>query len=241
MQNTNAQNTNAQNTNAQNTNAQDSSARKSSAAKSSSLPAPARRNLRWRVVDIVVASVIAVASGIVFWAWGLAINVLGLAFEFLPGLGGLLGGGWLFAGVLGGLIIRKPGAALYTELVAAAVSALIGTQWGFTVLISGLVQGLGAEIVFALFLYRSGRPLVAMLAGAGAGLALAINDLLSYYAANDALFTTVYVVSSIVSGVVLAGLLSWFAVRGLAASGALDRFASGREGRTVEGVGAGVR
>lgn len=241
MQNTNAQNTNAQNTNAQNTNAQDSSARKSSAAKSSSLPAPVRRNLRWRVVDIVVASVIAVASGIVFWAWGLAINVLGLAFEFLPGLGGLLGGGWLFAGVLGGLIIRKPGAALYTELVAAAVSALIGTQWGFTVLISGLVQGLGAEIVFALFLYRSGRPLVAMLAGAGAGLALAINDLLSYYAANDALFTTVYVVSSIVSGVVLAGLLSWFAVRGLAASGALDRFASGREGRTVEGVGAGVR
>lgn len=241
MQNTNAQNTNAQNTNAQNTNAQDSSARKSSAAKSSSLPAPARRNLRWRVVDIVVASVVAVASGIVFWAWGLAINVLGLAFEFLPGLGGLLGGGWLFAGVLGGLIIRKPGAALYTELVAAAVSALIGTQWGFTVLISGLVQGLGAEIVFALFLYRSGRPLVAMLAGAGAGLALAINDLLSYYAANDALFTTVYVVSSIVSGVVLAGLLSWFAVRGLAASGALDRFASGREGRTVEGVGAGVR
>lgn len=235
------QNTNAQNTNAQNTNAQDSSARKSSAAKSSSLPAPARRNLRWRVVDIVVASVVAVASGIVFWAWGLAINVLGLAFEFLPGLGGLLGGGWLFAGVLGGLIIRKPGAALYTELVAAAVSALIGTQWGFTVLISGLVQGLGAEIVLALFLYRSGRPLVAMLAGAGAGLALAINDLLSYYAANDALFTTVYVVSSIVSGVVLAGLLSWFAVRGLAASGALDRFASGREGRTVEGVGAVIR
>nr|WP_237398010.1 ECF transporter S component [Rathayibacter rathayi] len=194
--------------------------------------------MRWRVVDIVVASVIAVASGVVFWAWGLATNVLGLAFEFLPGLGGLLGGGWLFAGVLGGLIIRKPGAALYTELVAAAVSALIGTQWGYTVLISGFVQGLGAEIVLALFLYRSGRPLVAMLAGAGAGLALAINDLLSYYAANDALFMGVYVVSSIVSGVVLAGLASWFAVRGLAASGALDRFASGREGRMVERAGA---
>ncbi|WP_338063610.1 ECF transporter S component [Rathayibacter iranicus] len=233
MQNTNAQNTNAQNTNAQKLGVGNSSA--------TSLPTPSRRNLRWRVVDIVVASVVAVASGIVFWAWGLATNVLGVTFAFLPGLGGLLGGGWLFAGVLGGLIIRKPGAALYTELVAAAVSALIGTQWGFTVLISGLVQGLGAEIVLALFLYRSGRPLVAMLAGAGAGLALAINDLLSFYAANDSLFKAVYVVSSIVSGVLLAGLLSWFAVRGLAASGALDRFASGREGRTVEGVGASVR
>ncbi|TCO39617.1 energy-coupling factor transport system substrate-specific component [Rathayibacter tanaceti] len=202
---------------------------------------PARRDLRWRVVDIVVASVVAVASGIVFWAWGLATNVLGLAFEFLPGLGGLLGGGWLFAGVLGGLIIRKPGAAVYTELVAAAVSALIGTQWGFLVLLSGLVQGLGAEIVLALFLYRSGRPLVAILAGGGAGLALAINDLLFYYPANDDLFRTVYVLSSIVSGAVLAGLLPWLAVRGLAASGALDRFASGREGRVIEGAGPGVR
>ncbi|WKK73286.1 ECF transporter S component [Rathayibacter oskolensis] len=78
----------------------------------------------------------------VFWAWGLATNVLGIAFDFLPGLGGILGGGWLFAGVLGGLIIRKPGAALFTELLAALVSGLIGTQWGFFVLLSGLVQGL---------------------------------------------------------------------------------------------------
>ncbi|MCJ1694601.1 ECF transporter S component [Rathayibacter caricis] len=200
-----------------------------------------RRDLRWRVVDIVVASVVAVASGIVFWAWGLATNVLGLAFEFLPGLGGILGGGWLFAGVLGGLIIRKPGAALYTELLAAVVSALIGTQWGYLVLLSGLVQGLGAELILALFLYRSGRPIVALLAGAGAGLALAINDLLLWYVGVDGLFATVYIVSSIVSGILLAGLLPWLAVRGLAASGALDRFASGREGRVIDGAAAGAR
>ncbi|QHC66794.1 hypothetical protein GSU68_09605 [Rathayibacter sp. VKM Ac-2759] len=216
------------------------SAAQNSALSTSSSGRPGRV-LRWRVVDIVIASVVAVASGIVFWAWGLATNVLGIAFDFLPGLGGILGGGWLFAGVLGGLIIRKPGAALFTELLAALVSGLIGTQWGFFVLLSGLVQGLGAEIVFALFLYRSGRPLVAMLAGAASGLALAINDLIVYYAGVDGLFATVYVVSSIVSGVVLAGLLPWFAVRSLAASGALDRFASGREGRVVEGVGASGR
>ncbi|WP_244250389.1 ECF transporter S component [Rathayibacter festucae] len=235
------QNTPAQNNAAQNSAAQNTSAQKSAAQKSTPSSAGRPRDLRWRVVDIVVASVVAVAAGIVFWAWGIATNVLGVAFEFLPGLGGLLGGGWLFAGVLGGLIIRKPGAALYTELLAAVVSALIGTQWGFAVLLSGLVQGLGAEIVLALFLYRSGRPLVAMLAGAGAGLALAVNDLLVYYPAVDDLFRTVYVVSSLVSGAVLAGLLPWFAVRGLAASGALDRFVSGQEGRVVEGAGAGAR
>ncbi len=200
--------------------------------------AKAKRNLRWRVVDIVVASVIGVAAGVIFWAWGLAWGPLSAALAFTPGLGGLLAGGWLFAGVLGGLIIRKPGAALYTELVAAAVSALIGTVWGFETLIWGLVQGLGAELVFALFFYANWRIGVALLAGATTGLAVGLLDTtFTSYAALDIAAKTTYVVSAIVSGVVIAGLLSWFAVRGLAATGALSRFASGRQARTVADVG----
>jgi energy-coupling factor transport system substrate-specific component len=206
---------------------------------SPTLPSSARpkRNLRWRVVDIVVASVIGVAAGVIFWAWGLAWGPLSAALAFTPGLGGLLAGGWLFAGVLGGLVIRKPGAALYTELVAAAVSALIGTVWGFETLIWGLVQGLGAEIVFALFFYANWRIGVALLAGATTGLAVGLLDTtFTSYAALDAAAKTTYVVSAIVSGTLLAGLLSWFAVRGLAATGALSRFASGRQARTVPGT-----
>jgi Predicted membrane protein len=190
-----------------------------------------RRSYRWRVVDIVVASVIGVASGIIFWAWGLAYNPLSAPLQAaLPGLQALLGGGWLFAGVLGGLIIRKPGAALYTELVAATVSALVGSQWGGALTImSGLVQGLGAELVFALFLYASWRPYVACLAGAGAGLALAVNDLIMWYPGSALPFIIIYTVCSIVSGIVLAGVLSVVAARGLARTGALSRFAAGRE------------
>jgi energy-coupling factor transport system permease protein len=190
-----------------------------------------RRSYRWRVVDIVVASVIGVAAGIIFWAWGLAYNPLSAPLQAaLPGLQALLGGGWLFAGVLGGLIIRKPGAALYTELVAAIVSALVGTQWGGALtILSGLVQGLGAELVFALFLYANWRPFVGWLAGAGAGLALAVNDLITWYPGSALPFVVIYTVCSIVSGIVLAGVLSVVAARGLAQTGALSRFAAGRE------------
>jgi energy-coupling factor transport system substrate-specific component len=42
----------------------------------------------------------------------------------------------------------------------------------------------------------------------------------------------VYTAASIVSGAVIAGLFSWLVVRGLAKTGALDRFASGRENAT---------
>ena len=45
-------------------------------------------------------------------------------FVAFPPSSGLVAGMWLFPAVLGGLLIRKPGAALFTEMVAAAVSAL---------------------------------------------------------------------------------------------------------------------
>jgi energy-coupling factor transport system substrate-specific component len=188
------------------------------------------RILRWRVVDIVVASVIAVASGVVFWAWGqLATPISAPLQAALPGLQGLGNGPWLFAGVLGALVIRKPGAAIFTELVAASVSALIGTQWGGLTLLSGLVQGLGVEIVFALFLYGNWRLYVALIAGAGAGIAESILDLTVWYVGAKVEFAIVYTVSTIVSGIVIAGLGSWLLVRALARTGALSRFAAGRE------------
>lgn len=190
---------------------------------------------RWRVVDIVVASVIGVAAGVVFWLWGLAWSPLSTALAFLPGLEGLLSGGWLFAGVLGGLVIRKPGAALYTEIVAAVVSMAVGTQWGYSTFIWGVFEGLGAEIGFAILLYTNWRLLGALSSGLFAGLSVAILDTnFSSIAAYDFGPRAIYFVSAIVSGIVVAGLLSWAIVKALAATGALDRFAAGREARARE-------
>jgi len=206
-----------------------------STSESTSTGAPANP-FRWRVVDIVVASVIGVASGLVFLAWNIAYRGPSSLLEpLLPGLQGLLDGPWLFAGVLGALIIRKPGAAIYTELLAAAVSALtlVGNTWGaFLTLEAGLIQGLGAELIFLAFFYRRWSLPVAILAGAGAALAGGINNLLLWYAGADITFVVVYLISAMISGAVIAGALTWLLARGIAATGALDRFASGREART---------
>lgn len=188
------------------------------------------RRLQWRVVDIVVASVVAVACAAVFLLWNVGYaGPSALLAPLLPGLQGLLAGPWLIAGVLGGLIVRKPGAALYTEVVAAVISALVGNQWGPLTIVSGLVQGLGAELVFLVFLYGVWRLPVAVLAGAAAGLACGINDRVFWYPDADVAFTVIYMVSTTISGAVIAGLGAWLIARGLAATGALDRFAAGRE------------
>lgn len=190
---------------------------------------------RWRVVDIVVASVIGVAAGVLFWLWGLAWPGLDSVLSFTPGLSGLLAGGWLFAGVLGGLIIRKPGAAVYTEVVAAVVSMALGTQWAFLTLVWGLVQGAAAELGFAILLYANWRLLGALTSGALAGIAVGLLDTnFSSVAALSFEARVVYFVSAVVSGIVIAGLLSWVIAKALAATGALDRFAAGREARARE-------
>ncbi|WP_375433470.1 ECF transporter S component [uncultured Friedmanniella sp.] len=197
---------------------------------------PTRRPFtwRWRVVDIVVASVVGVALGVVFVVWGAAYNVLEAPFKaLLPGAQSFVEAPFLLGAVVGGLLIRKPGAAIYVELLAAVVSALLGSQWGLLTLVSGLVQGIGAEIVFALFLYRVWRLPIAWLAGAGGGVALAVFELLAYYAGSTAVFATVYVVSATLGGAVIAGTLSWLAVRALAGTGALSRFAAGRDTREL--------
>ncbi len=188
---------------------------------------------QWRVVDIVVASVLGVAGGLVMTLWNLVYSPVTAPLEVaLPGLQALMYAIWLFPAVLVGLVVRKPGAALYGELVAAAVSALLGGMWGWTALAWGLVQGLGAEIVFAILLYRAWGLLPAILAGMGAGVGLVIMDLTFYYAGTRPEFMVVYAASAIVSGAVIAGLGSWLLVRGLARTGALSRFAAGREGAT---------
>jgi energy-coupling factor transport system substrate-specific component len=192
---------------------------------------PTTRATRWRVVDIVVASVIGVATGLVFLFW----NNVGYAWfsaadAVTPGLGGIAVGIWLIGGVLGGLIIRKPGAALYVELLAAIVSALVGNQWGIETIYSGLAQGLGAELVFLAGGYRRFGVVTAMLAGAAAGLAAWTLELfLSGNLQKSAEFLFLYLGTVVVSGAILAGLLGWIVVRALAATGALNRFAAGRD------------
>lgn len=193
------------------------------------------RTLRWRVVDIVVAAVLAVACSFVFEAWNLAYAVpSNLLTPLLPGVQGLVNGPWFIAGPLVAVVIRKPGAALFGELVAAVISALVGNQWGSTVIISGLVQGLGAELLFAVLTYRVWTWWSALLAGALAGVGASVYDLglipglAGSYAGSSPAFEVVYLVSQAISGAVLAGLLAWLVVRALAATGALARFPAGR-------------
>ncbi|MFD1859387.1 ABC transporter permease [Aeromicrobium camelliae] len=192
-------------------------------------------DLRYRTIDLVTIATLGVAFGVVFWAWGKLYEPLSnLALFAFPPSSALLGGVWLMAGVVGGLIVRKPGAAFATEFIAAAVSTLIvgGTQWGFSVFASGFFQGLGAELIFLAFFYRRFGLVVAAAAGALSAAFESVYEWYSYYSDWSFGYQLAHLGFFVVSGIVVAGVGGWALTRALATAGVLDSFAAGRETTT---------
>jgi energy-coupling factor transport system substrate-specific component len=182
----------------------------------------------WRTVDIVVAAVIGVAVGVVFWLWNIVWSVTTPLFVGFPPAQAAVYGMWLISGVLGGLVVRKPGAALLTSIAASLVSAVLGTQWGDMVLIDGTLQGLLPELVFLAFGYRRWGMGAAVLAAAAAGLSPAVRDNLVYNVTWPLHFQLVYGVIVVISSAVIAGVGARLLTTALARSGALAPFPSAR-------------
>ncbi|PKY70642.1 hypothetical protein CYJ40_03485 [Brevibacterium ravenspurgense] len=187
-----------------------------------------KTSMRWRTVDIIVTVVIAVAVGVIFWGVAAIWGVFELWTVAFPPLVGLFGGIWVLAGPLAGIIVRKPGAAIIAETLAAAVEAVLGSNFGATAIISGLLQGAGAEIVFLAFLYRKWNLPVMLLSGLGAGITLVVGEIVMYYAKWAMTFKVVYAVCGIVSSIIISGLGAWLLWKAIVPTGALSAFASGR-------------
>jgi energy-coupling factor transport system substrate-specific component len=193
---------------------------------------PGRPTVRWRTVDIVVTAVLGVAFGVVFWAWNLVFGVLAEPLSFFPPLSAVLNGVYLMPGVVAGLVVRKPGASIFASTLAAAVSILLGSPYGLIIVWYGLAQGAGAELGFLLTRYRSFGWGTAVLAAVTAGLSTAILDLSLYYPVSGEYplwaFTLPYIAFTVLSSVLLAGVVGLLLVRALARTGALNSFAAGR-------------
>lgn len=184
----------------------------------------------WATVDLMTASLIGVAFGVVYWGWSATNTLLSTPLTNLAGPSvGLLGGPWLIAGVVSVLVIRRPGAALFAELLAAGVEALLGNEWGWTTLISGGLQGIGVELAFALFVFRRFGWPVAALGGALAALFEFGYEWQAYWKGTTVVFRLEYLGFFALSGAVVAGLGGLLLTRALAASGAIDALPAGQE------------
>ncbi len=193
---------------------------------------PENRRWRWTAADIAVGAALGVACGLVFWGFNFAYAWLSpLIGGILPGLASVLHPLWYFSGTLAVIILRKPGAAIYVNLVGSAAEMLLGNQFsvGF-VFASAALQGLFAEIPFMVTRYRVYNLPISVVSGALIALEYGVYLMLFRYQGVAFLSARgiVHMVSELVGGVLIAGVMSWYLYRAIAATGALDRFASGR-------------
>ncbi|MCO6557847.1 MAG: ECF transporter S component [Bifidobacterium sp.] len=188
--------------------------------------------LRWRSTDIAVGAALGVACGVIFWGFDFVYPLLSpLLGAVLPGLSSLLHGFWYFSGPLAILIIRKPGAGIYTNLVGAILEILFGNGYSvISVFLPALAEGLLADIPFAIAKYRKFTLPRSVFSGFFIAIFYGIYVLLTRLQ-GVSLFSVRGIVSmicEIISGILIAGVMSWFLYLAIARTGALDRFASGR-------------
>ncbi len=185
----------------------------------------------WKLKDVIMVAIIGVVFAAVYMAvfyGGLAISTAltpaGLSafgFELIYGV-------WFMASTLAAYIIRKPGVALVAEILASAIELLMGNSGGLTVVLTGLIQGFGAEIVFAAFRYKKWNYVSMSLAGMLSAVFIFCYELyyLSYYLLAPGMLIAQLAVR-FVSAIVFSGIICKLAGDGLAKTGVVKSYAIG--------------
>ncbi len=183
----------------------------------------------WQTRDVLFVAVVGAAFGELFLQWG---NVYIATSSFLKVWNDLIGGFWWLPTILVPYVIRRPGAALLAQTLASAVELLAGSPYGVMgVLVAGMVEGMGAEVIFMLTGWKRYDWPTLILAGVAGAITGFVFLQPLYYATypTDLLIITAiaYIVGVVLIAVVGGKLLG----DALLATGVLDRFQIVRDRR----------
>lgn len=186
-------------------------------------------NLQYRTIDILVPVMIGVAFGVAFWGYAQVYELLSpITNNFKPSQG-LLTGFWCLPALLALLIVRKPGAALSAEVIAASLAALLGSSFGLSSIYSGIIQGIGFEIVYALVGFKFVNWVVVVAGSIISTTFEWIYEILVYYPEWDLVWKLTMLGFFWLSALTLLAGLGVLLVNALARAGALNQFPPGRE------------
>lgn len=188
----------------------------------------------WSLREILIVAVLGAVFGVLYLAW-VQVWLIAQAI-FGPITMDVVMGFWFIVSIIAAAIIRKPGAALFSELLAAATQILLGSPAGLLLLLTGLIQGAGAEAVFAATRWRNYSLPVLMAAGIGASVfSFAYTWIrFDYGALAPGLLIAMFALRCL-SGALLGGLLGHIIVQALYRTGVLSGLAIDHAKRTAHG------
>lgn len=175
------------------------------------------------IFETVFTAVVSASLGVMFWGWTFVYDIF-KPFLKVFGLNYAVAGIWVISGILVASIVRRPGIALIAALISSFVESLF-THWGLISLVSGLAQGIGAEIIFLLFFYRRWDfPVVVLASIVSAALSYLADYFLYDYSKLKAAIIVAQFTSFLISAVILSAFLSTNIITRLKKLGVLNRF-----------------
>lgn len=186
----------------------------------------------WTLRETLIVAVLGAAFGVLYLGWVQVWLVLQAVFGAVTM--DVVMGFWFIVSIIAAAIIRKPGVALVSEVMAAAVQVLLGSPAGLLLLLTGLVQGAGAEAVFAATRWRRYSLGVLMAAGMGAAVfSFAYTWIRFDYGSLAPGLLVAMLVLRLASGALLGGLLGHSIVKALYRTGVLAGLAIDRDARAA--------
>lgn len=179
---------------------------------------------RWTARETVTIVSMGFVFGVLYLAWvqlWLVVQaVIGpLAMDLMMGF-------WFVVSIVAAFIIRKPFVAFTAEVVAAIAEVLTGNPAGLILVLTGVVQGAGAELPFLLTRWRNYRLWVLLASGASAAVFSFVYTWIRFdYGNLEPGLLAVMFALRVTSGVILGGLLGWAIAEAIYRTGAVNGLA----------------
>ena len=191
-----------------------------------------KKEYGWKLKEIILVAMICIVFGVVYLGGvylasflSTLLTPVGLA----PLANEIVFGVWFMAAILAAYILQKPGVCIVAEVLAASIEVLLGNMYGPMVIVAGIVQGAGGEIVFALGRYRKFNTKMIYLAAAGCCVTSFLWSFVrSGYGQLAVPLLIIMFLIRLVSTLIFSGLITKAIGDGLAKTGLLKGYALGR-------------
>jgi len=175
----------------------------------------------WTLREILIVAALGAVFGVLYLAWVQVWLILQAIFG--PVTMDVVMGFWFIVSIIAAAVIRKPGAALLSEVLAGMVQVLLGSPAGLLLIVTGIVQGAGAEAVFAATRWRDYRLPILMAAGVGASVfSFAYTWIRFDYGGLAPGVVILMFLLRCLSGALLGGLAGYLVTRALYRTGVLS-------------------
>lgn len=195
------------------------------------------KNNTWKLKDVLLIAICAVLFGVIYlgctYIGGIlygALTPVGMAslgYEPFYGI-------YFMAGAFGIYVMRKPGTGVIAELLAAILECLFGNYFGPIIILSGLVQGIGFELLIALRGYKKFDRVTMIGASVICSVVTLIyNLIISGYSKIAVPVLALMLLVRIISAVIFCGILTPMLANALSRAGLLKGYAVSRETEEV--------